>query len=74
MVTARPTPSKMPIGPCALVLAIAVRTSSMDKPMEASAIGLTRTRIAGCSAPFTLTSAMPSTCDRRCATTVSATS
>jgi len=34
----------------------------------------TRTRIEGCSAPLTLTSATPLTCDRRCATTVSAAS
>ena len=74
MVTARPSPSNTPSGPAALVLAIAVRTSSMLRPMEASAIGLTRTRIAGCSAPLTLTSATPSTWARRWATTVSAAS
>src|SRR5262249_8060946 len=74
MVTARPSPSNTPSGPAALVLAIEVRTSSIDNPIEASAIGLTRTRIAGCSAPLTLTSATPSICDRRCATTLSAAS
>ncbi len=74
MVTARSLPSSTPIGPAALVLAIAVRTSSMERPIEASAIGLTRTRIAGCSAPLTLTSATPSICDRRCTITVSAAS
>ena len=47
----------------ALALEIAVRTSSSAMPMEASATGLTRTRIAGCSAPLTVTSATPSTCD-----------
>ena len=74
MVIARSAPSNTPTGPAALELAMAVRTSSMDKPMEASAIGLTRTRIAGCSAPLTLTSATPGTWDSRCATTVSAAS
>ncbi len=74
MVTERSGPSNTPIGPTALVLAMAVRTSSIDRPIEASAIGLTWTRMAGCSAPLTLTSATPSTCDRRCAITVSAAS
>ena len=36
--------------------------------------GLTRTRIAGCSAPLTVTSATPSTCAMRCAMTLSAAS
>jgi hypothetical protein len=46
----------------------------MAIPMEASATGLTRIRIAGCSAPFTLTSATPDTWAIRCAMTESATS
>ena len=74
MVTERSPPSKPPIGPVALALATAVRTSSIDRPIDASATGLTRMRIAGCSAPLTETSATPSTCDSRCATTVSAAS
>jgi hypothetical protein len=74
MVMARSLPSNSPTGPTALLLAMAVRTSSMDNPIEASAIGLMRTRIAGCSAPLTLTSATPSTWDRRWAMTVSAAS
>ena len=74
IVIERSLPSNTPSGPAALLLAIAVRTSSMESPIEASAIGLTRTRIAGCSAPLTLTSATPSTCERRWAITVSAAS
>ena len=74
MVMARPSPSNTPTGPAALELAMEVRTSSMDRPIEASASGLTRTRIAGCSAPLTLTSATPSICASRWATTLSATS
>ncbi len=61
MVTPRLAPSKVPSGPTALALAIAVRTSSMLTPMAAMRAGLTRTRIAGCSAPVTVTSATPST-------------
>ena len=74
MVTARSSPSNTPIGPVALELAMAVRTSSSDSPIEASATGLTRTRIAGCSAPLTVTSATPSIWDRRWTITVSAAS
>ena len=74
MAMARSLPSNSPTGPTALLLAMAVRTSSVDNPIEASAIGLTRTRSAGCSAPLTLTSATPSTWDRRWAMTVSAAS
>src|SRR5664279_1159770 len=72
MVTARALPSKVPIGPTALELAIALRTSSMLKPMDDNRIGSTLTRNAGCSEPATVTSATPSTCDRRCAITLSA--
>ena len=64
----------MPSGASALALAIAMRTSSMLSPMEASSMGLTRTRMAGCSAPLTVTSATPSTCEMRWAMTVSAAS
>ena len=67
-------PSMMPSGASALALVIATRTSSMLSPMEESSIGLTRTRMAGCSAPPTVTSATPSTCEMRWATTVSAAS
>ena len=74
MVTARLSPSKVPSGPAALELDIAVRTSSMDKPMADSRAGSTRTRIAGCSEPATVTSATPSTCDSRCAIMLSAAS
>ena len=49
----------MPTGASALALAMALRTSSMLRPMEASSVGLTRTRMAGCSAPLTVTSATP---------------
>ena len=47
----------------------AVRTSSMLTPIEAIATGLTRMRIAGCSAPLTVTSATPSTWAMRWAMT-----
>ncbi len=74
MLTARLTPSKVPIGPTALELAIAVRMSSRLTPMAAMRAGSTRTRIAGCSEPATVTSPTPSTCASRCAITVSAAS
>ena len=64
----------MPSGASELALAIAVRTSSMASPMVESSIGLTRTRMAGCSAPATVTSATPCTWLRRCSRTVSAAS
>jgi hypothetical protein len=67
-------PSNAPFGPAALELTIAARTSSMPSPMEASAKGSTRTRIAGCSAPLTVTSATPLTWEMRWAITLSATS
>jgi hypothetical protein len=72
MVWATPSLSNTPSGPAALALTMARRTSSMLMPILAIATGLTRTRIAGCSAPATLTSATPSTWDSRCASTVSA--
>ena len=74
MVVARLSPSKEPSGPTALELAIAVRTFSMERPMEASRAGSTRTRIAGCSEPATVTSATPSTWLSRCTITLSAAS
>ena len=64
----------MPSGASALALAIAVRTSSMLSPIDDSSMGLTRTRMAGCSAPATVTSATPSTWEMRWAMTVSAAS
>ena len=42
--------------------------------MDDSCVGLTLTRMAGCSAPETLTSATPSTCEMRCTSTESAAS
>jgi len=54
-------PSNVPIGPTALELAIAVRTSSMASHMADSRAGSTLTRMAGCSEPATVTSATPST-------------
>ena len=74
MVIACLSPSTAPTGATALASAMAVRTSSMLRPMEASSVGLTRTRMAGCSAPLTSTWAMPGTCEMRWATTVSAAS
>ncbi len=73
MVTAR-LPSNEPSGPTLLALAIALRTSSMLRPIPASRVGSTLTRIAGCSEPATPTSATPSTWDKRWAITVSAAS
>ena len=74
MVWARSGPSKVPSALAALALEMAVRTSSRLTPIEATATGLTRMRIAGCSAPLTVTSATPSTWAMRCAMTLSATS
>ena len=74
MVTPRLLPSKVPSGPTALELAMAVRTSSMLTPMAAMRAGSTRTRMAGCSEPATVTSPTPSTCASRCAMMLSAAS
>ena len=74
MVTACRAPSMMPSGASALALTMAARTSSTLSPIAASSVGLTRTRMAGCSAPLTVTSATPSTCEMRWAMTVSAAS
>ena len=68
------SPSKEPSAESALALAMAVFTASSDRPIAARRRGSSRTRIAGCSAPLTSTSATPSTCATRWATTVSATS
>ena len=67
-------PSISPLAWVTLALLIAVRTSSSDTPAAATASGFTATRTAGWSAPPTCTCATPSTCDRRCATPLSATS
>ena len=72
MVWAMPSLSNSPTGPVALALTMARRTSSISMPILAIATGLTRTRTAGCSAPDTVTSPTPSTCDKRWASTVSA--
>ena len=72
--TVRVGPSNEPSGPIALALEMAVRTSSSATPMLASRVGSTRTRSAGCSEPATVTSATPSTWDRRWAMTLSAAS
>jgi hypothetical protein len=74
IVVARCGPSNEPIGPTALLLVIAVRIVSVDRFIAASRAGSIRTRIAGCSEPATVTSATPSTCDSRCAITLSAAS
>ncbi len=67
-------PSMKPSGASALALTMAERTSSMLSPMVESSMGLTLTRMAGCSAPAAVTSATPSTWESRCTITVSATS
>ncbi len=74
MVMPRLAPSKLPSGPTELALAIAVRTSSMLTPMAAMRPGSTRTRMAGCSDPATVTSPTPSTWLSRCAMMLSAAS
>ena len=63
MCAASSGPSMVPSGLSALALAMVVRMFSRLSPIAASRTGLTRTRIAGCSAPLTLTSATPWTCD-----------
>jgi hypothetical protein len=67
-------PLKIPTGPSGLALTIAVLTSSVAMPAFDSATGLSAIRTAGWSAPLTVTSPTPGTCDSRCASTVSATS
>ena len=74
IVSAWAGPSKDPSGDWLLALTMAVRTSSSATPIAASRLGSSRTRMAGCSAPLTITSATPSTWAMRCAMTVSATS
>ena len=67
-------PSIEPIGDRALALMMAVRTSSVLRPAAESLAGSAVTRIAGWSAPATLTSATPGTCEMRWSSTVSAAS
>ena len=67
-------PLKMPTGPSGLALMIASRTSSVAIPAFESATGLSAMRTAGWSAPLTVTSPTPGTCEIRCAITVSAAS
>jgi hypothetical protein len=67
-------PLKMPTGPSGLALMMASRTSSVAIPAFDSATGLSAIRTAGWSAPLTVTSPTPGTCETRCASTVSATS
>ena len=67
-------PLKMPTGPSGLALMIASLTSSVAIPALESATGLSAIRTAGWSAPLTVTSPTPGTCEMRCAITVSATS
>ena len=64
----------MPTGPSGLAPTIASRTSSVAIPAFDSATGLSAIRTAGWSAPETVTSPTPGTCEIRCASTVSATS
>ena len=65
-------PLKMPTGPSGLALMMASRTSSVAISAFDSATGLSAIRTAGWSAPVTLTSPTPGTCEIRCAITVSA--
>src|SRR4051795_9130451 len=64
----------MPTGPSGLALTIASLTSSVAIPAVDSATGRSAIRTAGWSAPLTVTSPTPGTCEIRCASTVSATS
>ncbi len=68
------SPLKMPTGPSGLAVMIAVRTSSVAIPALDRATGLSAIRTAGWSAPETVASPTPGTCEMRCAITVSATS
>ena len=67
-------PSIAPVGDSALALTMAVRTSSWLSPIAESFAGSAVTRIAGWSAPATLTSETPETCEMRWIKTVSAAS
>ena len=67
-------PLKIPTGPSGLALISANRTSSVAIPAFESATGLSEIRTAGWSAPLTVTSPTPGTCEMRCAITVSAAS
>ena len=72
MVDARVGPSKLPLAWLVLAPAIAVRTSSSDRPYAASALGLTWMRTAGRWPPLILTSPTPGSCEIFCAIRVSA--
>ena len=50
-----------------LAWVMAVRTSSVEKPAAAKAVGLICTRTAGRRPPAKLTRPTPLTCDKRCA-------
>ena len=65
-------PSNVPKGPKALALTSAKRTASMLMPMLVKRDGSTRTLMAGCSAPLTVTSATPLIWAMRWAMTLSA--
>ena len=67
-------PSNMPTGPSGLARMMASLTSSVAIPAFESATGLSAIRTAGWSAPLTMTSPTPGTCEMRCAITVSAAS
>ncbi len=72
MVEERCGPSKLPLAWFTFWLAIAVRTSSRDRPSEATARGLTCTRTAGFWPPLTVTSPTPLNSDSFGARRVSA--
>ena len=65
-------PLKIPRGPSGLALMIASLTSSVAIPAFDSATGSSAMRTAGWSAPLTVTSPTPGTCEIRWAITVSA--
>ena len=61
-----------PLGLLALVLAIAVRTSSNVMPRLFISVGWSSTRTEGSEPPPTVTWPTPETCEMRCASTVEA--
>ena len=63
MVEARCEPSKLPLAWLTLAAAMALRTSSSDRPSEASSFGLAWMRTAGRRPPAMLTRPTPSTCE-----------
>ncbi len=70
-VEARGGPSKLPLAWLTLAAAMAVRTSSSDRPSAASARGLACTRTAGRWPPVMLTRPTPEICEIFCARRVS---